>query len=328
MVKSPRHGQQRPAAQLHPRNPHQGRYDFDALCQLCAELKPCVVVSRRGDQTIDFHDPVAVKALNKALLMQHYGIQFWDIPAGYLCPPIPGRADYIHYLADELAADNGGVVPEGRMIQGLDIGVGANCIYPLIGNRTYGWQFVGTDIDPVSVNTANLIAEANTALKGQLTCRLQADAKLIFKGVIKPSDRFDFTLCNPPFHGSAQETEAANRRKLRHLGQPADSVKLNFGGQSNELWCPGGELAFIKRIITQSKDVAAQCYLFSCLVSKETHIPQLKGALKNAGARRVKVVAMTQGQKQSRLLLWTFQSDNARLQWRETYWGDKSLSPQ
>ncbi|MBU2964543.1 23S rRNA (adenine(1618)-N(6))-methyltransferase RlmF [Amphritea sp. 2_MG-2023] len=306
---------------LHPRNPHQGRYDFDKLCLLSAELTPYVIESRSGDRTIDFHDPLAVKALNKALLMQSYGVQFWDIPAGYLCPPIPGRADYIHYLADELAIDNGGVVPEGRMIQGLDIGVGANCIYPLIGNRTYGWQFVGTDIDPISVNTANLIAEANPSLKGQIHCRLQGDAKSIFKGVVKPSDRFDFTLCNPPFHGSAQESEAANRRKRRHLGQA--EAKLNFGGQSNELWCSGGELAFIKRIITESRTVAEQCYLFSCLVSKQDNIAQLTGALKSAGAKRVKVVAMSQGQKQSRLLLWTFLSQEAQQQWREGYWGDK-----
>lgn len=319
MAKQQRRG--RDVNRLHPRNPHQGRYDFDKLCLLSAELTPYVIESRSGDRTIDFHDPLAVKALNKALLMQSYGVQFWDIPAGYLCPPIPGRADYIHYLADELAIDNGGVVPEGRMIQGLDIGVGANCIYPLIGNRTYGWQFVGTDIDPISVNTANLIAEANPSLKGQIHCRLQADVKSIFKGVVKPSDRFDFTLCNPPFHGSAQESEAANRRKRRHLGQA--EAKLNFGGQSNELWCSGGELAFIKRIITESRTVAEQCYLFSCLVSKQDNIAQLTGALKSAGAKRVKVVAMSQGQKQSRLLLWTFLSQEAQQQWREGYWGDK-----
>ncbi|WP_417224275.1 23S rRNA (adenine(1618)-N(6))-methyltransferase RlmF [Amphritea sp.] len=308
---------------LHPRNPHQGRYDFDKLCQLCADLKPCLIVNRAGDPSIDFHDPVAVKALNKALLMQRYGVQFWDIPAGYLCPPIPGRADYIHYLADELAADNGGVVPEGRMVQGLDIGVGANCIYPVIGNRSYGWQFVGTDIDPVSVNTANLIAEANPSLKGQIECRLQSEAKRIFKGVVKLSDRFDFTLCNPPFHGSAQECEAANRRKQRNLGQAADKAHLNFGGQSNELWCSGGELAFINRMIIESRSVAEQCYMFSCLVSKQDNIPQLKAALQKAGARRIKEVAMSQGQKQSRLLLWTFQSQQAQAQWREDYWGDK-----
>lgn len=317
------HREAKQTSRLHPRNPHQGRYDFDRLCQLCAELKPYVAVNRFGSQTIDFHDPAAVKALNKALLMQTYGISFWDIPPGYLCPPIPGRADYIHHLSDVLAADNDGEVPKGRIITGLDIGVGANCIYPIIGSRSYGWQFVGTDIDPVAINTATLISEANSTLRGQIECRLQSDARQIFRGVVKPSDRFDFTLCNPPFHGSAEEAEAVSQRKLRNLGKGDDKVTLNFAGQSNELWCSGGELAFLKRMIFQSKEVAEQCYLFSCLVSKQENITRLKRELKSAGAKRVQVVAMSQGMKVSRLLIWTFLSEAEQLSWRESYWGDK-----
>jgi len=322
MVKAQhREGKQSP--RLHPRNPHQGRYDFDKLCQLYAELRPYVSVNRFGSQTIDFHDPDAVKALNQALLMQHYGIRFWDIPSGYLCPAIPGRADYIHHLSDLLAGDNTGVVPQGRKIKGLDIGTGANCIYPIIGCRTYGWQFVGTDIDPVAVNTANLITEANPSLRGLIESRLQTDGRNIFRGVIKPSDRFDFTLCNPPFHSSAQEAEAGSQRKLRNLGKSAENVKLNFGGKSNELWCDGGELAFLKRMIVQSREFSQQCYLFSALVSKHENIIQLKRALKNAGARRVKVVSMSQGMKVSRLLAWTFLSESEQLSWRDLHWGDK-----
>ena len=64
-----------------------------------------------GDESVDFANPAAVKALNRALLRQDYGLDYWDIPAGYLCPPIPGRADYVHYLADLLAADRGGGAP-------------------------------------------------------------------------------------------------------------------------------------------------------------------------------------------------------------------------
>lgn len=322
MVKA-QHRERKQSTRLHPENPHQGRYDFDRLCQLYADLRTYVSVNRFGSQTIDFHDPEAVKALNKALLMQSYGISFWDIPSGYLCPPIPGRADYIHHLSDLLASNNAGVVPRGRKIKGLDIGVGANCIYPIIGCRTYGWQFVGTDIDPVAVDTANLIAAANPSLKGQIECRLQADSGNIFRGIIHPADRFDFTLCNPPFHSSAQEAEAGSLRKLRNLGKSTETVKLNFGGQSNELWCDGGELVFLKRMVAQSRAFSKQCYLFSSLVSKHENIIQLKRTLKNAGARQVMVVNMSQGMKVSRLLAWTFLSDSEQLSWRELHWSDK-----
>ncbi len=136
---------------LHPRNLHRFGYDFTALITISPELKNFVASneyqiglsppSLRDDgakQTIDFSNPNAVKALNKALnkalLMANYNIQNWDIPENYLCPPIPGRVDYIHYIADLLATTNNGITPLGEAIQVLDIGVGANCIYPILGN--------------------------------------------------------------------------------------------------------------------------------------------------------------------------------------------------
>lgn len=87
---------------LHPRNKHRERYDFDQLTQINVTLAHYVRLNEYGDASIDFSDPKAVKSLNQALLKQFYGVYTWDIPHQYLCPPIPGRADYIHYLADLL----------------------------------------------------------------------------------------------------------------------------------------------------------------------------------------------------------------------------------
>ena len=89
---------------LHPRNRHSGRYDFPKLIAACPELGEYVILNPYGKQSIDFANPDAVRVFNRALLRQFYGIQHWDIPAGYLCPPVPGRADYLHGLADLLAA--------------------------------------------------------------------------------------------------------------------------------------------------------------------------------------------------------------------------------
>src|SRR2546426_285023 len=97
-------------AGLHPRNPHRARYDFAELCRSSPALAPFVGHNNYGGESIDFANPAAVKALNQALLKKFYGVAQWDIPAGYLCPPIPGRADYLHHVADLLAADNGGVI--------------------------------------------------------------------------------------------------------------------------------------------------------------------------------------------------------------------------
>ncbi len=88
---------------LHPHNPHQGRYDFALLTRALPELAKHTITNPKGEPTINFSDSEAVRVLNQALLAHYYGVKFWDIPEGYLCPPIPGRADYIHYIADLLA---------------------------------------------------------------------------------------------------------------------------------------------------------------------------------------------------------------------------------
>lgn len=299
---------------LHPRNRHQAPYDFAALSLRTPELQPFVFVNPYGASTIDFADPAAVKALNKALLALHYGIQHWDLPAGYLCPPIPGRVDYLHRVAD-LLAESAGKVPTGKGVRVLDIGVGANCIYPLLGAREYGWRFVGSDIDPVSVKAASLLAN-NNGLGSQIECRLQGRAGDIFQGIVAPRERFALTLCNPPFHASLAEASKGTERKLRNLGKEVkDKPVLNFGGQKAELWCEGGEAAFLAAMINQSLAFAEQCLWFSSLVSKKENLPAAKKALTRVGARQVRVLEMAQGNKVSRVLAWTFFDEAGCREW-------------
>ncbi len=320
MPKTPK---QKPEAKasLHPRNLHRGRYDFEQLVSVCPELMHLVKLNQYNSTSIDFSDPEAVKTLNKALLNYFYGVNDWTIPAGYLCPPIPGRADYIHYMADLLGANNSGVVPTGDKIKVLDIGVGANCVYPLIGNSLYGWQFLGTDIDPIAIQSAKNIIVLNPQLKDAIECRLQTHGTDIFKGIIKPGDFFDLTICNPPFHKSLQEAQAGTMKKWENLEAGKEqSTLLNFGGKTNELWCVGGEAAFISRMIHQSMSIAKQCLWFSTLVSKKDNLYDIDKALKRAGAADVKTINMAQGQKISRVVAWTFLDEAERLNWKKEHW--------
>lgn len=309
-------------SELHPRNLHRSRYDFPQLIKSCSELAPFVSLNQYNDLSIDFSDPEAVKMLNKALLKHFYQIQHWDIPQGFLCPPIPGRADYIHYLADLLSTCNGNQIPRGNTVQVLDIGVGANCIYPIIGHRSYGWKFVGTDINPASVNSAKLITQANPHLTKAIDIRLQKSPKNIFKGIIKQTDCFDLTLCNPPFHASQQEADATATKKLRNLGKREEGAKLvlNFGGKKTELWCEGGEERFVRQMAEESAVFAQQCFWFTTLVSKKTTLPVLLNALRNIGALEVKTINMAQGQKESRFVAWTFLKPQQQQDWMRTRW--------
>lgn len=309
-------------SELHARNLHRGRYDFPQLIECCPELAPFVSLNKYDDLSVNFADPDAVKALNKALLKHFYHIQNWDIPTDYLCPPIPGRADYIHYLADLLSGCNGDQIPQGNLVHVLDIGVGANCIYPLIGHISYGWKFVGTDIDPVSLSSAKLIVNANPNLTKSVNIRLQKASENIFEGIIRPTDRFDLTLCNPPFHASQQEADAVGTKKLRNLGKLEEGAKpvLNFGGKTTELWCDGGEERFVRLMAEESIAFGRQCFWFTTLVSKKTTLPVLYHALRYAGATEVKTINMAQGQKASRVVAWTFLDPLQREEWAKSHW--------
>lgn len=312
---------------LHPRNPHNQGYDFDQLVALLPDLKPFVVVTPKGHHSINFADPEAVKHLNRALLKQYYNVSFWDIPEGYLCPAIPGRADYIHYLADLLAQPHAKQPPRGKHIQVLDIGAGANCVYPIIGSQSYGWSFVGSDINPIAVNCAKQLIRANQNLSGKIEYRLQTDSQKIFKHIIQAGEHFDLTLCNPPFHSSEAEASAGTERKLRNLNlsrEPSSKTNkkptLNFGGQQTELWCKGGEIAFLRQMVKESSEYAAQCLWFSSLVSKKENLPALYQALKAVNAKQVQTIEMQQGQKVSRIVAWSFMDLPQQLQWQQFRW--------
>ena len=287
---------------LHPRNQHREGYDFARLVAQSPGLEAFTGSSLSGQTTIDFHDEQAVRALNQALLKTCYKINFWDIPANYLCPPIPGRVDYIHYLADLLASDNNQEIPRGRNIKVLDIGTGANLVYPLTGQSEYGWHFTGVDIDPAAIKVAQQICQLN---KLKINLKLQNKRENTFRGVIGPHDAFHLTLCNPPFHTSTEAANKGTQRKWKNLGK-GQSSKLNFGGQNVELWCPGGEIKFIASMIEESVEFADQCLWFSSLVSKKDNLKPLYKLLEKAKVADAKTIDMAQGQKVSRFIAWSF----------------------
>ncbi|MFD2584369.1 23S rRNA (adenine(1618)-N(6))-methyltransferase RlmF [Pedobacter vanadiisoli] len=308
-------------SELHPRNKHRSRYNFKQLTATSKELKRFVFKNEHNDDSIDFADQNAVKALNRALLKHYYDVSQWDIPKDYLCPPIPGRADYIHYVADLLGSSNKGKNPTGPNINVLDIGIGANCIYPIIGHREYGWSFVGSDIDPLSVEAAKRIVEANKSLQGAIEARLQGSKMGIFRGIVGRTERFDAVVCNPPFHSSLKEAEQGTRQKWRNLGGGEKEVKhvLNFGGNKAELWCPGGERAFVEQMIIQSEQIKNQVLWFTSLVSKSANLKSIYNALIKVNAFEVRTVQMSQGQKISRFVAWTFHDEAAQARWAKEW---------
>lgn len=308
-------------ARLHPRNRNRLPYDLDALVKTTPKLANHIQPNKYGGQSVEFSNPIAVKLLNKAILKHYYGIKNWDFPDENLCPPIPGRADYIHYIADLLSERNGGTIPRGDSVTCWDIGVGANCIYPIIGVTEYDWNFIGTDIDSKSIRTAKQIVENNPSLKGKITCLLQDHSNAIFQGIIKEGDTIDIAICNPPFHASAEEAQKGTSRKVRNLsGKKGTGTTLNFGGIPKELIYEGGEYQFIQNMMQESKKFATNFFWFSTLVSKQATLKGIYKTLEKLEATQIKTMPMNTGNKTSRIVAWTFLSKTAQKAWRAYRW--------
>jgi 23S rRNA (adenine1618-N6)-methyltransferase len=289
---------------VHPRNRFRAGYDFPRLIGRSPALAAFVKTAPHGRPSIDFADPRAVLALNEALLADAYGLT-WNLPRGALCPPVPGRSDYIHYLADLLSNGDEPSIPRGRSVRILDIGSGANAIYPMVGASEYGWSFVATEIDQTAMRWARQIVRMNRSIAPLIEHRHQPDPRSCFANVTRPGERFAASMCNPPFHASAREAADNSARKRRNL-KLLNVEPLNFGGAENELWCPGGEVGFIERMIDESAARPNLCVWFTTLVSRSENLPRLKKSLKRADPAIVKTIDMAQGQKKSRILAWTF----------------------
>lgn len=305
---------------IHPRNPHHGSYDFVRLVKFYPPLQPFLRRKDSRQYTIDFADPAAVLALNTALLKTYYQVEDWSIPDGYLCPPIPGRADYIHHAADLLALSFQGAIPKGEKVTCLDLGTGASIIYPILGIRAYGWSFLASDIDQQALDSAREIQANNSFLKERLILKKQDSPKQLFRGILSEKEYVDLSICNPPFYESARQAQRSNQRKRRNLKQGQECHPRNFGGQDHELWYPGGEKAFVSQMIRESKDFALNCFWFTSLVSREDHLPKLYKELEKVNPVVVKHIDMGQGNKRSRMLAWTFLSNKQQKAWADYRW--------
>ncbi len=276
----------------------ESAYNFKELCNSFPSLKEFVFVNKYQRETIDFGNPQAVKNLNKALLFSNHKIKYWDFPDSNLCPPIPGRLAYIYQLETLLKSSS-----ITKNISILDIGTGASCIYPILGNSVYNWQFVGTEIDENSIKSAQKIIDKNN-LEASISLRHQPDKAFILNGIIKESDQFSASMCNPPFYNSQEEADQSHKRKLKGLKIKGNA--RNFGGIQNELWYTGGEKAFIHNYLYQSSLFKTKCHWFTSLVSKKENLKSIYASLNKLKVTQIKTIPMQLGNKITRIVAWTF----------------------
>lgn len=296
---------------MHKKNKHTDDYDFNQLSLVHTDLESFIFTNANNKKTIDFANPKAVKALNTALLKSHYDVAFWDFPDHFLCPPIPGRVDYIHHVSDLL---NRSKLTENITV--LDIGTGANCIYPLLGNAEYDWSFIGVDSNDDALKEAQNIIDKNN-LQDQIKLKKQNDNAHVLSGVLSETDKVTVTMCNPPFFKNEEDALKATTSKLKGLGKPTDQMVRNFAGQAHELWYKGGEKAFLHNYLYESSLLKTQSYWYTSLVSNKDNVKTINQSLKKLGATAVLTIGMNIGNKKSRIVAWTFLDEQQKEDWNK-----------
>jgi hypothetical protein len=133
-------------------------------------------------------------------------------------------------------------------------------------------------------------------------------------------------MCNPPFHASMDEATKGSERKWRALGKADPKRKLpvlNFGGQSAELWCEGGEARFRDATDRRERATCPQGAVVQHPGVESLEPAGHRDRAEKAGVLESQVVEMSQGQKQSRFVAWTFQTKCEQQIWRQR-WGAKA----
>tara|TARA_B100000767_G_scaffold109863_1_gene105159 strand:+ start:443 stop:1333 length:891 start_codon:yes stop_codon:yes gene_type:complete len=296
---------------MHPKNPYNNRYNIKRLVECYPLLQNYIVVNPSNEKTIDFNSSKAVYALNKAILLADFRLKDYFLPKGYLIPPVPGRLDYLLYLRDFISKKFN--IKQDLQLNGLDIGCGANGIYCILGAQYFNWKMEGIDCNEKAIEIVNNNISITKELQKKVKIRYQENKSFLFKNIIQSSEKFDFLVCNPPFHSSKEDAIKGSFRKLNNIvGQTIkkSELYLNFEGQANELWCNGGEILFIKRLIKESVVCRNQVKTFSTLVAKSESLPKIEKQLNKVKAD-YHVINTTIGNKKSRYLVWWFESSKS-----------------
>ena len=74
-------------------------------------------------------------------------------------------------------------------------------------------------------------------------------------------------------------------------------------------------------MIRESEIFAKNCFWFSSLVSKQSHLRGIELLLENSAVEQFKVIPMGTGNKSTRIVAWSFLTKDEQAIWRKERWG-------
>ncbi|KAF5282425.1 hypothetical protein FQA39_LY17540 [Lamprigera yunnana] len=283
---------------MHPRNIYKKRPNFKQLAIDYPEFRSHVTQDVSGKVSIDFKDLKALRALTCTLLKKDFALEV-DIPLTRMIPTVPLRLNYVLWVEDLLSIS--GKVDN---VKGIDVGTGACCIYSLMCAKK-GWNMLATDVDDESLHWAKLNVDRNFLNGSIKLTKVSHDALL--KEAIE-DDEYDFCMCNPPFFASSQELSP--QHKARKIDRPRP--RNAFCASNNEVIAEGGEVAFIQKMIEESKDLGQRIRIYTTMVGHKANLPQLKKLLREVEVISFKQSDFCQGYTTRWGLAWTFHDIDLR----------------
>ena len=285
--------------------------DFSELAQACPEILGPHVDARGR---VDFRSPAASAAVTRALLLRDYGIA-WGPRPGALIPPVPQRRAYLDWVRQLLGLcpppKSPGDATSSCPVRGLDIGCGASLIFPLLGAAGFGWSWVATESDPGNRIWAKKTAACNPSLAIEIretkppggpgpAPTAEAGGASLLVGVVRPeSERFAFSVCNPPFFSDMAEREGGNP-STAHEGTEAEMVY------------PGGEMGFVQRLFVESAEAPGMrdaVHWYTTMLGKKSSLKQLRAFLQSRPeVAAVRSTEFALGRTHRWGLAWTFSS--------------------
>ena len=227
--------------------------DFLILIKEFPELKKYIIKhdEKIEEFSFDWSNNDLSLLMTKSILNYYFNIKYYDIPKGFLIPPVPSRLNYLN-LINELIKD----IKKENII-GVDIGTGANIIYPILGNSLYNWKFICSEINNESYNNAKLILQKNN-LEENINLIKQENKNNIFVSIINQENKYTFSMCNPPYYDYEQEIKIEDKKR---------DTEYNF----DEVYYEKGELGFFERYFEESICYKKNIFLFTILIGKKSN---------------------------------------------------------
>ena len=269
--------------------------DFLILIKEFPDLKKYIIKQNEENKEeiyFDWSNNDLSLLMTKSILNYYFNIKYYYIPKGFLIPPIPSRLNYLNLINSLLTEE---VNIKYKDITGIDIGTGANIIYPILGNSLYKWKFICSEINEESFNNAKLIIEKNN-LENYIKLIKQENKNNIFLNILNQQNKYTFSLCNPPYYD--YETEIKLDEKKR-------DNEFNF----DEVYYQKGEFGFFQRYFTESICYNKNVYLFTILIGKKTNmenICDLINVKNNNIIKKFNVQKIQTGNNLRYIIYWSF----------------------